>query len=559
MPDVQIDAGTLTASREDRIVSGLLLPYGEECRSNLGRFTVTAGAVSVPDDLAGMSLNIDHKRERVVGEPVTVNETSAGLFASFRVAKTPEGDKALDDIATGKRKHLSIEASDMKIKDGKATGGRLFAAALVERPAFPSATLLAAAADTEDDNDPSTTTAHQEETYTDENGVTWTRVVDTEVETEDNKTTTTTTVVEETEEPDDEPETEEEEPNVATAPATLTAGKSHESKKSELPELGTIYAAIAGVKSGDFGESATLLAALSDIKISGSGALPATGVLRENWVGKVWQGRTYQRRYINLGQLGTDISAAGKTGFKIGRGTKASPKDAIGGDWAGNKTEIPSGGAFTETVKSTLAKFAGGADIAREFYDLPGGEEVVAAFIELLVEDYAKWSDKKALASFVAAAGDAVAPDTYPSTYSDSKALGMLLQGIYNVHTEDDVASFAIVNSTAYKQLLYTAQDKIPEYINFSVTTEGTATADGSVSVVAADDAAFGDAVDADTPAVIVGQKRAIEFDELGSTPLHVDALELAKGGVDRAVHGYLQTFRARDESVVLIGTKTQA
>jgi hypothetical protein len=57
-----------------------------------------------------------------------------------------------------------------------------------------------------------------------------------------------------------------------------------------------------------------------------------------------------------------------------------------------------------------------------------------------------------------------------------------------------------------------------------------------------------------DTPAVIVGARRAIEFDELAGGPVIVDALEIAKGGIDRAVHGYLQTFVRRAAGIVKVG-----
>lgn len=552
MTNVTIDAGTLTANREERIVSGLLLPYGEDCRSNLGKFRFDAGVVQVPRDLTGMSLNVEHERERVIGGPVTLAETPAGIVATFKMAQTPEGDAALEDIAAGRRRHLSAEVAGVKIKDGKGIAGRLFAAALVAKPAFPSATLLAAE---DTDEEPVVTEAHEEETFTDENGVTWTRVVDTEVETEGNKTTTTTTVIEETEEPEA-PAEEEEEPAVATAPNTLTAAKADTTKlevKDREIDLSTIYASIAGAKAGDRQAAETLMAALSDIKMSGTGALPGTGVLQPNWVGPVWQGKTYERKYINLAKLGTEIGIAGKKGFKINRGTAASPKTMLGGDWAGNKVEVPTGQAHTSTIESSLRRFAFAADIAREFYDLPGGQEVVEAFIRLIVEDYAVWSDEKALADIVSTAGTAVAPGTYPTEYSG--ALGQLIQGILAVKRAKDVPSYAIVNQTAYEELLFTPKDLVPEFISFAFSTELTGSADGgSVTVVEAPDDSFTGLAEGE-PAVLVGAKNAIEFDEVGATPIQIDALEIAKGGVDRAVHGYLQTFVVRPEAVVLVGT----
>lgn len=562
MDPIIIDGGTLTASLNDRIVKGVLLPYREECRSNLGRFSFDPGVVDLPTDLTGMSLNVEHERENVIGAPIALQDTPAGVLATFKLAETPEGDAALQDIAAGRRVHLSAEVKDVKIKNGKGIAGRLFAAALVETPAFPSATLLAAAADTEGtDSAPAET--HEVSEYTDENGVTWRRVVDTETEVDGDTTTTTTTIVEEVTEPTDDTESDQEEETMTTTLAAKAGTRGHTAPRSlDTTDLPTLYAAVANARAGDQ-EAMTLLAALADTKISGTGALPATGVLQESWVGQLWQGTTYERKYINQGTLGTNISAAGKSGFKIKRGTAASPKDALGGDWAGNKTELPTGTAHTTKHGSSLARWAFAGDIAREFFDLPGGQELIEAMFRLIAEDYAVWSDEKALKTFIKMAGTAVAPGTFPTQYS--AAMGQLVQGILAVKRAKDTPTFAIVNSTAYEQLLYTPKDLVPEFVSFEITTERTGTADsGKVVVIEADDDYFVDAdsdplVDEGEPAVLVGAKRGVEFDELGSVPFTIDALEIAKGGVDRATHGYLQTFEVRPESFVLIGELTPA
>lgn len=558
MTYAQIYAGTLTASREDRTATGLLVPYGEQCSSNLGRFAVDSGAFSIPADLAGIGLNVEHEREQVVGQVTALTGTDQGVVATFSFAKTPEGEQALEDALSGKRRALSAEVAGVAIRAGKAVAGRIFGAALVKQGAFPSATLLAAAVDTEG----ASTTTHDESEYTDENGVVWRRVEDAEVTTESTetgeKTTTVTTVTEETETPEAPADPTKEEP--MGVPNTLTAAKVAGEKKTEQPDidLGSIYASIANVKSGaPSHEAHTLLAALADIKISGTNSLPVGGgVLQPNWVGKVWQGKEYTRKFINLARLGTAISAAGKKGYKLNRGTSASPVDRLGGTWAGNKVEVPTGQAFTESISSTLRRFAFAADIAREFYDLPGGAEIVEAFIRLIVEDYAVWSDEMALTDLIAAS-TRVSPGTYPSVagHDYPVAMGQLIQGIRAVTKAKDTPSFAIVNSEAMDQLVYTPKDLIPEFISFSVSTEGTATADGKVQVVEAPDSFFETKTEENTPAVLVGAQNAVEFDEVGSTPIQIDALEIAKGGVDKALHGYLQTFLVRPESLVLVGT----
>lgn len=559
MTDARIYAGTLLATADDRTFQALLVPFNEECSSNLGRFKVGTGAFSIPADMRGQTFNVDHTREIVAGEVTTMQETSRGIMGTVYFAKTPEGDSALADVHAGRRRAISAEVAEVVIKAGRAISGRLFGASLVKAGAFPSATLLAEAVDTDEEppagTEPVTTTEKFSDEYTDEDGVTHKRTT-TRTTTVDGDTTTIkeTTVIEEP----DTPNPEEEAPvGAATVPNTLTATKARPVARDAGPGLAAVYAAMAAVKSGQFNaESSTLLATLTDVKFSGTGALPAAGVLQPNWVGPVWQGKTYERQFITLGQLGTDITAGGKKGYKLNRGTAAVPKTILGGDWTGNKTEVPTGGAFTDVVSSTLRRFAFAADIAREFTDLPGGSEVIEAFIRLIVEDYAVWSDEKALADIVTLAGTPVAPSTYPTQYSG--AIGQVIQGILAVKRSRDIPTFALVNATAYEQLVYTPKDLIPEFISLTVSTDGEGTADGVVKVVQAPDSFF-TGIKANKPATIVGARNAIEFDENGSTPIHVDALEIAKGGVDRAVHGYLQTFNVRPEAVVLVGEAAAA
>lgn len=154
-------------------------------------------------------------------------------------------------------------------------------------------------------------------------------------------------------------------------------------------------------------------------------------------------------------------------------------------------------------------------------------------------------------------AGAPIAPSVYPGVdgHDYANALGQLIQGILRVKAKKadgrrDLPSFAIANEKAYEQLVYTPKDLVPEFVNFTANTANVgevATADGLTVVL-------GDTGVEDTPSVIVGSSKAVEFDELAGGPLHIDALDLARGGVDKAVHGYLQRFIVRPEAVVHIG-----
>ncbi|WP_417561866.1 hypothetical protein [Microbacterium sp.] len=564
MDTVTIDAGTLEFSEQDLTATGLLIPFGVAARSNLGTFTFKAGDVLIPEDTTGMSLNIEHRREDVVGGFTRVWEQEQGVMASFAFAASDAGRAAFTDAKNGKRKNLSAEVAGVRIQDGAALpGARLFAGAVCEHPAFEGATLLAAA-----DTETSTSSSVYSNEFTDENGVKWRRV-------EESTTTTTTTVepVENTTEADPAEDTEEEGATMAattTTPGQQTAGTTPAAGTllagATLPtvddahqpvDLGTVFAAMASIKSGtgDIDAATTLLAALSDIKPSGL----SDGVTPASWVGRLWQGRRYQRRWIDaLTHLYGGITLGGRKGFKLDQGT------ALVAKWSGEKSAIGSGTASTSAVGSSRQAYGYAADFAREWWDLDGGAEVIQAFFDGVVDSYAKITDTDALtavfdaASKTAAALDRlVAPDVISEvggrTFPD--AMGALIQGIEAIEDADDSATFAFVNPVAWKQLVYTPKDMIPEYVQFQINAGEGGTADGKVGVRRAPSSAFV-GLDATKPQTIVGARSAIEFREQGQTPIQIDALDIAKGGVDRAVIGYLETFVVRPESLVLIGTK---
>lgn len=551
MTEVIIDAGTLTFSDEDLTATGLLVPYGVKCRSNLGEFTVDTGTFTLPSDVTGMSLNVEHKREDVVGAFTKVWEQPEGTLATFKYADTEEGRKAYEEGKSGKRKNLSAEVSGVRILDGKAIAGRLFAAAQVEKPAFDGATLLAAENTPEEDTLQSALKAIQAALAELQKPA----AVEETTEVQDPSSGAPAEVI-------------QNEENVvtndtleagATVPATLLAGAPSVAKKAEEVDLGTVFASIHAVKNapGQSADAETLLAALSDIKVEASGGLTVanSGVVQPAWVGKLWQGKRYNRRYLDLAtHLYGGIQLGGRKGFKLDQGT------ALVQHWSGNKTELPSGTASTSVYGSTRQAYGYAADVAREWYDLDGGAEVIQAFFEGVVDSYAELTDEDALkAIFLAASRTStaldrlVAPGTYPTDYP--AAMGQLIQGIEAVSDAGDDASFAVVNPAAWNQLLFTPKDLVPEFVEFGVGIGTGEASTGKVRVVKAPQSFFTGTVSS-APQTIVGAKRAIEFREQGTTPIQIDALDIARGGIDKAVIGYMETFVVRPESLVLVGTK---
>lgn len=577
MEPVIIDAGTLTFSDEDMTASGLVVPYGVKCRSNLGEFDVSSGVFSIPADLTGASLNVEHARENVVGGFSRAWEQDEGVMGTFKFAATDEGRAAYADAKSGKRKNLSAEVAGVRIRDGRAISGRLFAAALVEKPAFEGATLLAAedTPSSEVYDSPEAASSSQYVTeFTDSNGVKWRRI----------ETNTSTTTVEKVDNPDanpaeDNPEggstvtataTEPGTQTPAPVPGTLLAGAPQgtapEAGKRPDLDMGSLFAAMSTIKSkiGDVDAAETLLAALTDIKYDAAGGLTTSGsgILQKAWVGKLWQGRRYQRKYIDLcTHLYGGIQLGGREGYTMTAGAELVQ------EWAGNKNDMPSGGATTAKRGASRRAYGWAADIAREWFDLEGGASQIEELLKLVVDSYARVTDKAALVDIITAASKTsaaldrlIAPAALPSGTPANSAyypgVVMLIQAIEAVTDADDDPAFAVVNPVLWQQLIYTPKDLLPEYVTLQVGVgTGEANVDGKVVVKKAAQSFFPGTVTT-APQVVAGAKGAIEFREQSETPIQLEALDIARGGVDKATVGYLETFVVRPESLVAIGTK---
>jgi len=571
MHDITIQGGEILANLDERSSTGLLIPFDEEGRTRAGRFTVQAGSIELPADPSVVTLNLDHDRYQPVGRATRLWETAQGIMATFKYARTPGGDAALADATNpaGVRRALSAEFKT-DIDSGRvARNGILTGAAQLVAGAFRSARVLAELADDEEieataEGEGEVTSLDKSEyMYTDEDGRKYKRTyqsVTTTAEVEGGTESTTVTTSTNTEVTSDNTEQEatvaEQETVMAGAvPATFTAAGGNASTANRAPSIQTIAQAMADVKAhrGNAAQSSVeVLAALSDIVLSDAGA-----VIQPNWMGDIGAGVPYVQEYITLFKPGTEITAGGKKGWKVKRGTAGAPLDApMDGTWLGNKTSIKSNKGHVTEHASVLDRWAMGEDIGREFWDLDGGMAFILAFLALQQEDYFIWQDELALEYAIETAGAPIAPNSPALPDNYPTALKHLIQGILAVKKRKrdgrrDTPDFAIVNDVDYEELIYAAggDQNLPAFVNIALSTSGHGTVDGNVQVV------NGDIGIEETGAVLVGSSYAIDFDRPAGGLLEVDALDLARGGVDKAVHGYLQTFVKRPEALVLIGT----
>ncbi|GLK17739.1 hypothetical protein [Herbiconiux flava] len=540
MTDVKITAGTLYAAQEDRVVSGLLLPFGELGNTNLGKFTVEPDVITIPGDVSVLAANSVHDREQPLARFMTAVQTGAGIVASFLVGKNPEGDQLLAEIADKTnpkaRRKLSAEVKNLVIEGGKAKGGTLFGAAFVPEGAWPSATLYAAdvgegdPAPTEG-GDPKTTTEKFSDEFVDEDGVKHKRTT-TRTTTIDGDTTTIkeTTVIE-----DPTPDPSQEETQVTD---TLLAGKKPTTTGAKpglsLAALNTLYAARAEGRISDDefadklkGENgATLFAALSDVKFDGVGGLaPVMG--QPQWIGEIWTALKYTQQVLPL-FTHENLTALKGTGFKW----TTKPH---GGDWDGNKADVPSNVLTVAPAEFTASRYAVGHDIAREFVDFP-----VAGFFEsyaaAVTEDYARWADAKVATSILAGATPLAADalTTLPGgTANIGSAASAVIDGAVALAATGTLPTFALLAPALYKQMLKTPNNNVLGYLTAALgLTEG-------------DLSGFILRPSATIPAgkVLVGAREAVTVRELPGVPIRVDALDLARGGVDKAAFGYAATM----------------
>lgn len=512
----------LKASADDRILSYRLLPFGSPGRTNLGKLTASASSVTVPADVTGLVVNMEHDDTRPVGKFAQVTRDDSGLLADVRVLATKAGDDYLTEAREGVRTGISVELDGPVIRNGALMAGTLSGAGVCAQPAFADAKLIAADAGElpEDARSESTTT----ETIT-VDGVEYVR-----------KTTSTYTT--ETEVVGGEPEAENAEESAEseagpvstnlTASAAPIAPHNGGAKPSNGLTDVTRLLASANAEGGE----RKLLAALSDI-------VPAnvTNTEQPAFLGELWHGKAYQRRIVPL------FASAPLTSLRL-QGWRWVTKPQVA-PYAGNKTAVPSNTVSTEQVNLVAERIAGAHDIDRKFKDF-NDTEFWAAYYRAMTESYAQVSDAQVLADVLAAATE-VAPGDVPSGVSPAMAAivdGALavLQGTRTLPT------FAVVAVDLYRDILLTREDDTLTYLNSALGLE-----DGTVQSFRIVPALGGEV---ESGQVLVGARDAVTVHELGGeAPIRVEAENIAQGGIDAGVFGYYAVNVHDADGLALVDT----
>lgn len=415
-----LDASAATA----RQFTGLVLPFGKPGRTSRGKLTVTAGAVSLPEDITRVKLFRDHSDVggTPVGRALSAEIKDDGIYMSFEIGDTPDGQLAVADVTAGIRDALSVELIDVQIEGETLTAAALTGVALVPTPAYDAARITSAfvTADTTDDEDEDT--------------------------------------------PESEPESEDEDEDKDEPRPAVTAAETRNTLTTRLASNPTLTAAIKEPKMNlnavatsisTRARGGEVTAALQKIT---EAAHPA--VTDQQWLGELFDSSPFERQIVpTLKQR--PLSRMKLTGW---RWTTRPEVD----DYSGNLTEIPSNAIATEPVEVEAKRISGGHKIDRKYLDF-ADTEFIESYLREMTDSYKIKTDEHA-AKFLAteAAKSPAAGGKQPTLlHAAAKA-----QQVIKKNLRKDVSTFLVNPDDLFKLFDITMMDD-PRYLAlFNVNPE---------------------------------------------------------------------------------------
>lgn len=492
-----------------RTVTGLALPFGVPGYSSKGTVIAEAGSVVLPSDLKRIKLYRDHSN--VAGSPVgyctSATETAEGIEMSFRIGSTPDGDAALADVTEGIRDALSVEIVGAEIgTGGKLTGGTITAVALVAVPAFADARVASftASLHTEASDEDAEIEAEIDADAVD---------VDNSAD-NDNKTLDD----QEIENMDNtlkKPEVQESKiASPASAPVGLTAARVNTSAPAVT--FSSVVDTLLGVREGRE-RDAMMTAALADITKSAHPHVSSPG-----WLGELWSGVSYTREIIPT-MTNKQLTGRKATGW---RWTTRPTVD----DYLGDKADIPTNTPVTEAVELTAKRIAGGHDIDRAYFDF-NDREFIESYFRAMTESYAMVTDDRAASFLVTEAGKNIGDTQSDLLRAAAKARQLVKRG-----TRTEATTYLVNPDDMFELLDVTTMDN-PAYLE----------------LIGVDPTKFITSDLAPAGSVVAYAKPAVEWYELGSSPIRIEAEHLAQGGRDAALFGYWAAFVTNPAGLVSV------
>lgn len=523
----QLTASVGTVDEVDadaRQLSGMALPFGEVGLTSIGPVEVDPAIVlDYPADLTAVVLVDEHREPPLpIGYLTATRRTAEGERMAFHVANTATGSDALLMASERIRTGFSVELDNLEFN----AAGRLIRATVVRvahvaTPAFASARHDGLAASHNPTNGDTPMTDEQRARLAELLATPDADLTDELIRernellgaaSADDIAAVTQLAIDNSggeapaETPAETPPAEQlaASRSTGTGPATVPGAIGGGARRTRTRPIRELYAAQARVFGGR--SRPELEAALADITMTGN-----IWTMPDAYAGELWSGLQYVRRYVQNSTSDT-LSALKGTGWRW------VVKPEVG-DYAGDKTAVPSNVPSTEDTEWQAARLAGAHDLDRAHFDF-GNTEFIEGYYRAMRESYAVKSDDKARAFQLASA---VA--TGVATTSLFRAVAVASQAVEDA-TLGAPVDWIYVNSADRLDLLDVTGTDIPAYLEmFGITPDKFKAVPG---------------VAAGT--VVAGSRQATKFRELTETPIRVEAINIANGGIDGGVFGYYAT-----------------
>jgi hypothetical protein len=549
----------LTAAAEDapepRTAEGILVPWGEPGRTSLGLKSVRRGAVRFTADpvtpgqvkLVG---TYGHNNEAAVSRLVAHEDRPEGLWGRLRIADTPAGDLLLREIRSGVRDGLSVELTELTLDPedpATVTDARIDFVAHVPVGAYDSARVHALAASVTTTGDLVTSPAPAPAAPPAAPAAPAAQDLQTLVAS--SVAAAMAPLMAQLQVGAHVAPAAPEGPSAASLLGNAPAAPSARSEEDPLREVARLSAAIHQ-RPGD----QQLLAALQDITASG---LPlfqeGGGRLGE----KLWEGTAdTSRQFVDLMAQG-ELTAMRYYGWEW---TELPEMEA----WDGDKTTINGNPVALRQVPFDARRCAAGWDVDRKYKDF-GDAEFWSEFYTEQVRAYRRLSNKWAAEALVAAALDVTAAGSFADAGTpgplpvDAKGLVPATgvpEGVTQILKAAAIGRVILENTPRVEQgpdyVLVNAYDWL------RLTDLTTLDLPAFLALLKIDPAGFIPTTKVPRNRMVVGVRNAMKYRELPGTggkgsPIRVEALDIARGGVDSAVFGYVGISTERPGGVLSI------
>ena len=141
------------ADSERRIIAGKIVPFEEVGNTSVGKVVFAKDSIEIGDP-GKIKMLMQHKPEKPIGRMQKFNKAEDGIYASFKISNSMQGQDALvlageqliDGLSVGVDVNKSVQKKDYLY----VTSATLREVSLVETPAFSAAMVNRVAASMDD-------------------------------------------------------------------------------------------------------------------------------------------------------------------------------------------------------------------------------------------------------------------------------------------------------------------------------------------------------------------------------------------------------------------------